>query len=178
MLRLTSLTLSLAFLFVACATAPRTEEGRAELRADAEAALVEARAQSPELHALLSEAEGFAVFPRVGRGAAVVGAGYGRGVVYERGRVVGYADVTEGSAGLQLGGQRFTQFVVFEHSHALNRFKSDELAFDARASAVAIEAAAGTMTVFRDGVAVFVVDEQGLMVEAAIGGQRFRFIPI
>lgn len=169
---------SIAFVFVACATAPRTAEDRSDLRQEAVEALDDLQRNSPAVYQVLRDAHGFAVFPTVGKGAAIVGGGYGRGVVYEFGNVVGYADVTEGSAGLQLGGQKFTQFVVFEHAHAMNRFKSDELAFDTRASAVAIEAGAGASAVFRDGVAVFTVDEKGLMFEAAVGGQRFRFIPL
>src|SRR5690606_13750912 len=88
----------LAFSFVACATAPRSEEERDELHTEAEQALYEVRERAPEIHQVLEESYGFVVFPDVGRAAAGLGAGYGRGVVYEQGEFVGYADLTEGSA--------------------------------------------------------------------------------
>ena len=168
----------LALTFVACATAPRSQEDRSELREEADQVLQDLRAQSPEIRQVLDQAHGFVVFPSVGRAAAGLGGGYGRGVVYENGQMVGYADVTEGSAGLQLGGQVLTEIIAFENEFAMNRFKTNEFGMDARASAVAIEAGASTAEVFRDGVAVFTFDETGLMVEAALGGQKFSFVPM
>lgn len=48
---------------------------------------------------------GYAVFPTIGKGGFVVGAAHGSGRVYERGKYVGDATVTQLSLGFQAGGQ-------------------------------------------------------------------------
>lgn len=50
--------------------------------------------------------------------------------------------------------------------------------FDAQASAVALKSGAGANAKYDDGVAVFTMNESGLMFEASIGGQRFTFEPL
>jgi hypothetical protein len=40
---------------------------------------------------------------------------------------------------------------------------------------VALKSGAGANAKFTDGVAVFTMDEAGLMLEAAIGGQKFSY---
>lgn len=161
-----------------CATAPRTEERRAQLAEDVQASLAKARAADPTLGEFLDEAHGYAVFPTVGKGAAGVGGAYGRGQVFEQGNLIGYCDLSQATIGLQLGGQAYTQIIAFEHEAALNRFKTGQLAFAAQATAVALKSGAGANARFADGVAVFTMDEAGLMYEASIGGQSFSFQPI
>jgi hypothetical protein len=39
------------------------------------------------------------------KGGLVVGGAYGRGAVYEQGQHIGYADLPQGSVGLQAGAQ-------------------------------------------------------------------------
>jgi hypothetical protein len=51
------------------------------------------------------------------------------------------------------------------------------LKFAASASAVALKAGAAASAKYEDGVAVFTKPRGGLMVEAAIGGQEFGFVP-
>lgn len=52
---------------------------------------------------------GYAVFPTIGKGGFIVGAAHGSGRVYERGKYVGDAQVTQLTVGLQAGGQAFSQ---------------------------------------------------------------------
>ena len=79
---------------------------------------------------------GYVVFPEVGKGGLIVSGSYGRGVVYEGGKAVGYADVSKGSVGAIAGGQTFTEIIVFETNSALQDFKNGKfaLAADARTS--------------------------------------------
>ena len=46
--------------------------------------------------------------------------------MYERGQHIGYADLTQGTVGVQVGGQSFSELLVFEHKAALDRFKAGE----------------------------------------------------
>ena len=141
---------------------------------------------------------GYVVFPTVGKAGFVVGGSYGSGQVYAKGKVTGIAKLVKATIGFQAGGQAFSQMVFFEDKRAYDDFTSGEFEFDAAASAVAItagaQAKAGTegasagasagpatgkqaKTSYRKGMAVFVHIKGGLMYEAAIGGQKFKFKP-
>ena len=64
---------------------------------------------------------------------------------------------------------------MFENTAAVDRFKNGNFQFDAQATAVAVKSGAGANAKFADGVAVFTMDEAGLMYEASIGGQKFSY---
>jgi len=161
-----------------CATAPSTAEGKAEIESEADVALAKARESDPTLIPVLDSAAGYAVFPTVGKGAIGVGGAYGKGVLYENGRAVGYCDLSQASIGLQLGGQSYTEIICFETRESVERFKEGNFQFDAQATAVALKSGAGANAQYRDGVAVFTMDEAGLMFEASVGGQKFSYQPI
>lgn len=161
----------------ACSTAPKSEEGKADKRQEAATALAKAERNDPTLEAVLRDAKGYAVFPTVGKGGIGVGGAYGRGVLYEGGSFTGYCDLSQASIGLQLGGQAYTEIISFSTADALNRFKAGTFAFDAQATAVALKAGAGANAKYSNGVAVFTMDEAGLMFEASIGGQKFSYQP-
>ena len=162
----------------ACRTAPSTAEGKADIVANADAALATAKRTDPSLTPVFNSAAGYAVFPTVGKGAAGVGGAYGKGVLYERGTPVGYCDLSQATIGFQLGGQSYTEIIAFETPDAVRRFKQGELEFDAQATAVALKSGAGANAQYRNGVAVFTMDEAGLMFEASVGGQKFSYQPM
>ena len=159
----------------ACSTAPRSAEGKADIETNAAKALAKAQASNPTLVPIFDAAAGYAVFPSVGKGAAGVGGAYGKGVLYEHSRVVGYCDLSQATIGLQLGGQAYTQIIAFETQDALDYFKTGNFAFDAQATAVALRSGAGVNAQYSNGVAVFTMDEAGLMYEASVGGQKFSY---
>ncbi|HUG98143.1 MAG TPA: YSC84-related protein [Gammaproteobacteria bacterium] len=161
----------------ACATAPVTVEGKADIEADAAKTLTAARAADPTLVPILNASAGYAVFPKVGKAAAGVGGAYGRGVLYERGRAVGYCDLSQATIGMQLGGQTYAEIIAFETKNAVDNFKQGNFQFAAQATAVALKSGAGANAKYKDGVAVFTMDEAGLMYEAAVGGQKFSYQP-
>ena len=127
--------------------------------------------------ALVKRSYGYSMFPNVGKGGLGVGGAYGRGVVYERGQHIGYSDVTQGTVGLQVGGQSFSELLLFENRAALDRFKAGQFGLAADASAVVIKSGVATNANFVDGVAVVVSPIGGAMLEAAIGGQKFTYQP-
>ena len=160
-----------------CATAPRTAEDRQDLRSASEEALGELKAQEPGLAPFLAGAHGYAVFPRIGKGGYIFGGGYGRGIVYRQGASIGYADITQATVGLQLGGQAFMQLLVFESERDLERFTTGRLSLTANASAVILKTGQAVATRYTDGVAVFLKPIAGAMVEASVGGQQYSFQP-
>lgn len=177
---LTGMTFVLAGTVVAlalgaCATAPVTVEGKADIEKDAATALTAAKAADSTLGPILNSSAGYAVFPTVGKAAAGFGGAYGKGVLYERGRAVGYCDLTQATVGMQLGGQTYSEIIAFETKDAVENFKQGNLNFAAQATAVALKSGAGANAKYKDGVAVFTMDEAGLMYEAAVGGQKFSY---
>lgn len=139
----------------------------------------------------------YAVFPSIGRAGVGIGGARGTGCVYRQGKLVGRSTMTQLTAGLQLGGQVFSQIVFLEDQRAFNEFTSGSFEFSAQVSAVAITAGASaaantggssagisggrndaaTAGKFRRGMAIFTVARGGLMYEAALGGQRFSYRP-
>jgi len=158
-----------AGLLGSCATAPASREDKAATRWQ------QMSTEDSALGALVKRSYGYSLFPNVGKGGLVVGGAYGRGVVYERGQHIGYSDLTQGSVGLQSGGQSFSELIVFENKAALERFKAGQFGFAADASAVVLKSGAATNANFVDGVAVVVQPIWGAMLEAAIGGQQLTY---
>jgi lipid-binding SYLF domain-containing protein len=164
-----------AGLLVGCATAPASRAEQDTLLTQATSSLQQMRAENPSVSDLVRRGYGYAMFPEVTKGGLVVGGAYGRGVVYEQGRHVGYSDLSQASLGLQAGGQTFSELLVFENKGAMDRFKAGSLDFGADASAVILESGVATNATFTDGVAVIVRPIGGAMVEASIGGQKFSY---
>jgi lipid-binding SYLF domain-containing protein len=162
----------------ACATAPSSVQGKADIESDAAVALAKAKKSDPTLTRIFDASAGYAIFPTVGKGAVGVGGAYGKGVLYENKRAAGYCDLSQASIGFQLGGQSYTEIIVFETQQTVDAFKQGNFRFDAQATAVALKSGAGANAKFVDGVAVFTMDEAGLMFEASIGGQKFSFQPM
>jgi lipid-binding SYLF domain-containing protein len=162
-------------LLVGCQTTPRTEEKKEKLEQNAPGALNHLKNEDPTLADRINSAYGYVVFPQVGKGGVIVGGAYGKGIVYEQGTQVGFADLTQASIGAQLGGQSFTEVILFENKEALDKFKNNQFAFAANASAVAIKSGAGAAAKYEDGVMVFTKPNGGLMFEASVGGQKFTY---
>jgi len=165
----------MSLALAACTTAPKSDAGKVDKRDEAEVALAKAERNDPTLTPVLHAAKGYAVFPTIGKGAVGVGGAYGKGVLYEDGVFTGYCDLLQGSIGFQLGGQAYSEIVCFSTADALARFKSGNFAFDAQATAVALKSGAGANAKYANGVAVFTMDESGLMFDASIGGQKFTY---
>jgi lipid-binding SYLF domain-containing protein len=161
-----------------CKTAPDTEGEKTELHTSVLNTRHRIEAQDPSLQKHIDNAYGYAIFPSVGKGGAVVGGAYGRGEVYEQGKRVGWADLSQATIGAQLGGQTFSELILFENKAALDSFKNGNLKFTANASAVAVKSGAADASKYADGVLVFVEPKAGLMLEAAIGGQSFSYKPM
>ena len=129
------------------------------------------------VQAFVDQSTGYAVFPSVGKAGFIIGGAHGKGVVFEDGVAIGAASITEAKLGLVAGVESFSQLVVFETEEALARLKEGKFDMGAQASAVAAKAGAAASTSFRNGVAVFITDQGGLMGDASVGAQKFSFTP-
>jgi lipid-binding SYLF domain-containing protein len=169
----------------------------AQVWADKYSETIQVFREAMESKGFFDHAYGYAVFPTIGKGGLGVGGAYGEGRVYAQGKYVGDATMTQLTIGFQLGGQAYSQMIFFEDQRAFREFTSGNFEFGAQASAVAITAgaqAAATTTgssagasagkhdattkgVYYKGMAVFTVAKGGLMYEASIGGQKFKYTP-
>ena len=141
---------------------------------------------------------GYAVFPTIGKGGIGIGGAYGEGRVYANGKYTGDASMVQLTIGFQLGGQAYSQIIFFKDKRAYDEFTGNNFEFGAQASAVAITAGASasastaggtsvgasggkndatTKGGYHKGMAVFTIARGGLMYEATIGGQKFKYTP-
>jgi len=123
------------------------------------------------------DAYGYAIFPTVGKAGIGIGGAFGKGEVYEDGDFIGEARLTQGSIGFQLGGQAYIEVIFFEKEENLENFKKSKFQLSAQASAVAAAEGASANAKYEHGVAIFTVAKGGLMYEASVGGQKFKYIP-
>jgi lipid-binding SYLF domain-containing protein len=141
-------------------------------------AIDEVTTSDPGTQRFFDEAFGYAVFPNVGKAGFVVGGAHGNGLVYAEDILIGTASLTQATIGLQAGGQSYIQVIFFEGEEDLQRFKDDKIEFSGQASAVAIKDGASADIDYAKGVAVISKAKGGLMVEASLGGQKFKFKPL
>jgi lipid-binding SYLF domain-containing protein len=148
-----------------------------DIRDESKQALTNFFKTDSTLQGFVDNSAGLAIFPNVGKGGLVVGGARGKGLVYEKTNLIGRATMTQASIGAQAGGQTFAQLIVFETPEALTDFKSGKFEMSAEVSAVAAAEGASKAAKYKHGVAVFTLPKKGLMVQASIGGQKFKFEP-
>ena len=168
---------ALAMFATGCATAPKSQAERRSLVAESDAAVQTMTAKDSSLQDLIDRSPGYAVFPDIGEAGAVLGGAYGRGVVYQEGRPVGFVELNQGSVGATIGAQAYSEMIVFHNQAALERVKSGNFDVGAEASAVALKAGAAAATRSEGGISVFQMPRGGLMATAAVTGQKINYEP-
>jgi lipid-binding SYLF domain-containing protein len=148
-----------------------------ELAPEAKQTVADFKNADPSLATFFDESAGYAVFPHVGKGGFIVGAARGKGLVYEKSGITGQATMTQASVGAQAGGQSFAEVIFFENPTALQDFKAGKFEMSADISAVAAAEGASRAVKYKKGVAVFTLSKRGLMLQASVGGQKFKFEP-
>ncbi len=167
----------LAALF-SCLLSPAVHAaGKDKLHEDVQEVVALFKQKDTGISKFFDKAYGYAVFPNVGKGGIGIGGAHGNGEVYEQGKLVGTASLSQVTIGFQLGGQVYAELVFFENKQALDRFKESKFALSAQASAVAAGEGASANAKYELGVAIFTMAKGGLMYEASVGGQKFKFKP-
>lgn len=169
-------TLLLAAVFVLTVNGfGQSDSKKEEIVADAEEAKAEFIKTDAKMSNLFSKAYGYVIFPNVGKGAVGIGGAAGNGVAYEKGKQIGTAKMTQVTIGFQAGGQAYREVIFFEAKEDMDRFKKNRIEFSAQVSAVAAASGASANAKYVEGVMVFTMQKGGLMYEAAVGGQKFKF---
>jgi len=174
MMRGLFMLLAAGSLVTGCAHAPRKATERASLVDDAQYALQKMEAADPNLRNILDQSAGYVIFPRVWQAGFIAGGGAGKGVVFQNGRVIGYATIEQGSIGATIGGQTYRELIVARDRYALTQLERGDFHWDRQLSATAVKSGVASEHLFHNGIAVYVQPESGGMVNASIGGQRIR----
>lgn len=169
------LILPILLLGVSVASADKDKD---ELRQQVQQIKKDWQAKDGTFNATLKKAYAYAIFPKVGKGGFIVGASHGAGEVYQKGKLIGHAKMTQTTVGAQVGGQTYAEVILFKGKKALDRFKTSRFEGSAAATAIGGKKGAAAASKYKDGVAVMVLPIKGAMAEAAGGGQKFKFEPI
>ena len=154
------------------------DPGEAEQKKkQAEETIARFKEKDPAMQRFFDNAYAFAVYPTVAAGALIVGGAHGTGLVYQKQEIIGKSNITQGSVGLQVGGQSYSEIVFFKDKANLDKLQEGKIKFAAQASAIAATAGASADADYSDGVAVFTLGKGGLMLQASIGGQELTFEP-
>jgi len=146
-----------------------------KLMVDCDSARVDFLRTDPSLKNTFAGAYGYVILPNVGKGAMGIGGASGNGFAYEKGRLVGKAKMSQVTFGFQFGGQAYRELIFFENKEAMDRFKANKVEFSAQASAVAATAGASANVKYTNGVMIYTQQKGGVMYEASVGGQKFKF---
>ena len=165
--------ITVLFMIVSIATAQA--QWSSDLQEKSEETIEAMTLKSWEMKSIIEDAYGYAVFPSVGKGGFGIGAAHGKGLLYENGTIVGKAKMTQVSVGFQWGGQAYSEIILFEDAEALELFKSNRLELAAQASAIAVTAGVSADVPYNNGVAIYTMPKGGLMYEATVGGQKFKY---
>lgn len=146
-----------------------------EMQLSVAKAILDVKKVDPGMKKFFDGSAGYAVFPSVGKAGIGIGGAHGKGLVIVGDKAVGKTSLSQATIGLQLGGQVYAQFVFFKDEVALGHFQRGNWEMNAQVSAVAVTLGASADADYDKGVAVFTNVGGGLMAEASVGGQKFKY---
>ena len=170
-----SISVIITALVIAFAGQTVSADDKADLTAEVNEASATLIKTDPGLKDIMEKAKGYVIFPSVAKGGLGIGAAAGTGQLLEKGKVVGEAKLRQVSVGLQAGGQAYIEVICFEDQASLDNFKKGNFEFSAQVSAVAVTAGVSKNAKYEKGIMVLTLAKGGLMYEASVGGQKFKY---
>jgi lipid-binding SYLF domain-containing protein len=158
-----------------CEITPKEPEERAVLASESDNAVAIMKAKDPTIQKFFDKSYGYAVMPKIFKGAFIAGVAGGKGEVYEQGKMIGYCKMSQVSGGLSIGGEFYREIVFFKDKKDLDKFKNEPYTFEAQVTGVVISAGVAAKRDYNKGMAVFIMADAGLMVDASLGGQKFNY---
>ena len=158
-----------------CAVTPEKPEEKVSLASDSDKAVALMKAKDPSIQKFFDKSYGYAVLPKIFKGAFLAGYAYGRGEVYEQRAMVGYCNMKQLTGGLSIGGEFYREIIFFKEKKDLDKFRDEPFTFSAQVTGVAICWGAAAKADYKDGMAVFIAMDVGAMVDASLGGQKFNY---
>lgn len=152
----------------------------AELNADGKAALSRLYSQSERATRYGRDARAILVFPKIVKAGLMIGGQGGEGVLFVRGKPVGYYKIGAASFGFQAGGQSFSYALFLMNDQALRYLeKSDGWAIGSGPSVVVVDkgkAMSTTTTTLAKDVYAFPFGQKGLMAGLGLEGSKISRI--
>jgi len=175
MKKTSAVLLALSMIFATSITWAWEPDTSNKLELSVAQAIIKAKDKDPALAKWFDAAYAYAVFPKVGKGAIGIGGAHGKGLAIRGDQTVGKTSLSQITIGFQLGGQVYAEFIMFKDKTAFDHFTRGNFEMGAQVSAVALTLGASADAAYDGGVAVFTIAEGGLMYEASIGGQKFKY---
>ncbi|HXV78028.1 MAG TPA: YSC84-related protein [Candidatus Polarisedimenticolaceae bacterium] len=171
-----------ALALIAAAHAVRAEEGqndaqaaekREDLDAMAQEALDKLFADNARATELYESAYGYAVFDNLKIALGLSGGGGSGVAVAKNGSERTYMKMGTGGVGLGLGGQKYQVVFLFETENAFRSFVDKGWKAETGAQAAAGTKGASAEATFHDGLAIFKMNDKGLMASADVSGTKY-----
>ena len=159
-----------------CATVPKSPEAKSVLSAETRETLSLFKERDPSIQKFFDRSYGYAVLPKVFKGGFWIGGAHGKGEVFKKDLMVGYCSMNQATIGFTFGGEFFREIIFFRDREDFENFKKGNYAFSAQVTGVALTTGAAVKADYQRGVAVFVIADVGLMVDASLGGQKFKYV--
>lgn len=170
--RTASLIMICSFFYVAAISQNNKEKGNIAKAKETKEYFIK---KDSDIGSFFSKSYGYVVFSAIGKGGIGIGGAHGNGIIFTGGSAYGKSSMTQATIGFQLGGQSFMEIIFFEDLRAFDNFIEGKMKLGAQVSAVALKQGAAAAAAYNDGVAVFVAIKGGLMAEASVGGQKFKY---
>ena len=175
-----SLVIALAVALPMAASAPAFAASKVDLESSSKKALDKLVAQVPGASALNSKAVAVLVFPSITKAGFMVGGQFGEGVLWRKGKPVGYYNTAGASYGLQAGAQQYGYAMFFMNQKALDSLNSTQ-GFEVGVGpsvvimdeGMAKNVTSGTLT---EDIYAFVFAQKGLMAGIGIQGNKISKI--
>lgn len=149
-----------------------------EIDASVDTALERFENEVAGAQALLGQAKGVLVLPKVIKGGFVVGGEYGEGALRINGKTAAYYNTVTGSLGFQLGAQVKDIYLLFMETGALEDFRDSEgwqAGVDGSVALITLGANGQIDTsTTNQPIIAFVLGQKGLMYNLTLEGSKFN----
>jgi len=175
-----ALLMALVMSLPMAASTPAFAASKSELTASSQRVLNNLVAQVPAAKAAKSKAVAVLVFPNITKAGLVVGGQYGEGVLWRKGKPVGYYNTAGASWGMQAGAQQFGYVMFFMTEKALKYLDSSEgFEVGVGPSVVVVDSGMAkniTSTTLTEEIYAFVFGQKGLMAGVGLQGNKITRI--
>jgi lipid-binding SYLF domain-containing protein len=161
-------------------SAPASAESKSELEASSKKVLNNLVAQVPAAKTAQSKAVAVLVFPSVTKAGMGIGGQFGEGVLWRKGRPVGYYNTAGASWGMQVGAQRYGYAMFFMNEKSLKYLDSSQgLEVGVGPSVVVVDSGMAkgiTSSTLTEEIYAFVFAQKGLMAGVGLQGNKITKI--
>ena len=161
------------------AMADITVQEATELDAKAKATLSQFKTETTGAEAVIANAKGLLVCPKITKGGFIVGVEGGECVLYSGAALPLYYSTTAVKAGFLAGVESYSMILVMNTDEAFAKFASGAREWEVGADAsvaIAKTGAGGSLdtTNLKQAIVAFIFGEKGLMGDLSLEGSRFK----